>query len=210
MHWIEEDNSKQIAILGWGSLLWEDGGEFDRWRDEWRFDGPSLKLEFSRISKTRLGALTLVVDIEHGVTNTVAWCLSKRKSAQDAVADLRCREGAEIDKIRSLVPSDPVPDDDYANTIAVWATSKKLDVVVWTGLPSNFSKKLNQPFSLEAAVAYLKKLPIHGKVKAAEYLWRAPEFVSTPLRSVMQAEPWFNTPGHINIRRRAIPLEYRN
>jgi hypothetical protein len=161
--------AKRIAILGWGSLLWEDGGEFDRWRDEWAFDGPHLKLEFSRISKTRLGALTLVVDSLHGVTNTVAWCLSKRKSAQDAVADLRCREGAEIDKIRSLILGDPIPADEYSKTIAVWANSKELDVVVWTGLPSNFSNKLNQPFSVETAVAYLKNLPADAKVKAAEY-----------------------------------------
>jgi hypothetical protein len=55
----------QIAMLGWGSLLWEGGADFDRWRNEWRFDGPTLSLEFSRISSSRLGALTLVVD--HGL-----------------------------------------------------------------------------------------------------------------------------------------------
>ena len=114
-------------------------------------------------------------------------------SVEDAVADLRCREGAEIDKIQSLVLGDPIPSDEYAKTIALWATSKELDVVVWTGLPSNFSNKLNQPFSVEAAVAYLKSLPLNGKVRAAEYIWRAPEFVTTPLRSAMQVEPWFST-----------------
>jgi hypothetical protein len=30
----------QIAILGWGSLLWEDRPEFDEWHDNWRSDGP--------------------------------------------------------------------------------------------------------------------------------------------------------------------------
>src|SRR5438105_3189676 len=31
----------KIAILGWGSLLWEGGVDFDRWHDEWRYDSPS-------------------------------------------------------------------------------------------------------------------------------------------------------------------------
>lgn len=44
----------QIALLGWGSLLWEGGAEFDRGHDEWRLDGPELKLEFSRVSTSRL------------------------------------------------------------------------------------------------------------------------------------------------------------
>jgi hypothetical protein len=49
----------QIAILGWGSLLWEGGTDFDRHHGDWQFDGPTLRLEFSRISTSRLGALTL-------------------------------------------------------------------------------------------------------------------------------------------------------
>ena len=36
----------QIAILGWGSLLWEERPEFDKRHDGWRCDGPSLKLDF--------------------------------------------------------------------------------------------------------------------------------------------------------------------
>src|SRR5262245_19864397 len=89
-----------VAILGWGSLLWEDGGDFDRWHGPWQFDGPTLKLEFSRISETRLGALTLVIDADHGALTTVAWSLSKRKLAADAVADLRCREGTQLHNIK--------------------------------------------------------------------------------------------------------------
>lgn len=66
-----------------------------------------------------------------------------------------------------------------------------LDAVVWTELTSNFEKKVNRPFNVLAAVAYLKELPANGKAKAAEYVWRAPDFVRTPLRSVLQVEPWF-------------------
>jgi len=68
----------RIAILGWGSLLWEGGPEFDSWHGPWQYDGPTLKLEFSRVSKKRLRALTLVIDSEHGTETAVAWCLAKR------------------------------------------------------------------------------------------------------------------------------------
>lgn len=75
----------QIAILGWGSLLWEGGADFDRQHEDWQFDGPTLRLEFSRISTSRLGALTLVIDPQHGSPATIAWCLSKRERPDDAI-----------------------------------------------------------------------------------------------------------------------------
>ena len=56
----------RIAILGWGSLPWDDeterGREFNRHLEgrTWCRHGPSLKLEFSRISESRNRALTLV------------------------------------------------------------------------------------------------------------------------------------------------------
>jgi hypothetical protein len=181
----------QIAILGWGSLLWEGGAEFDRWHEEWRYNGPSLKLEFSRVSSSRLGALTLVIDNDHGVTNTVAWCLSKRKDPQDAIADLRCREGTTLGNIKNLSLSQTLPEDGILRGIAAWAKDQGLDVVIWTALASNFAKELKQPFSVQAAIAYLKRLPPAGKSKAAEYIWCAPDFIQTPLRNAVQREPWF-------------------
>ena len=88
----------RIAILGWGSLLWEGGPEFDRWHAPWEYDGPVLKLEFSRVSEKRLKAMTLVIDAEHGVEIAVAWCVSKRTALADATRDLRVREGTISDK----------------------------------------------------------------------------------------------------------------
>lgn len=74
----------RIAILGWGSLLWDGGPEFDKWHGPWEYDGPSLKLEFTRVSEKRLKALTLVIDAEHGTETSVAWCLSKRAALAPA------------------------------------------------------------------------------------------------------------------------------
>ena len=47
----------QIAILGWGSLLWDTRPEFDEQHEPWRHDGPEIKVEFSRVSQSRRGAI---------------------------------------------------------------------------------------------------------------------------------------------------------
>ena len=158
----------QIAILGWGSLLWEVRREFDEWHDNWRLDGPSLKLEFSRISSTRLGALTLVVDPEHGAPTRVAWCLSKRNDPHDAVADLRCREGCPIRYIAQMnmfaIAHDQSSAHEGANEITTWAHARGLDVVVWTALASNFTTKTKKPFCIQEAIDYLRELePSEGQ-----------------------------------------------
>lgn len=196
---MEDAMPPQIAILGWGSLLWEGGTEFDRWHDDWRFDGPVLKLEFSRVSSSRLDALTLVVDPEHGVENTVAWCLSRRRDPDDAVSDLRCREGTTLKNVGKLLLAHPEAtrqsEHESEQRIATWAGARGLDAVIWTKLASNFNTEVKQPFSVPEALAHLKRLPPAGKARAAEYIWRAPEFIRTPLRSAVQREPWFVEPG---------------
>jgi len=67
----------KIAVLGWGSLLWDTesikGKEFEKHLERcsgldslWCEGGPTLRLEFSRVSKSRNGALTLVLDYDNG------------------------------------------------------------------------------------------------------------------------------------------------
>lgn len=187
----------RIAMLGWGSLLWEGGVEFDQWHEPWRYDGPTLKIEFSRVSATRLEALTLVIDEEHGWPTTVAWCLSKRRNPEDAICDLRSRERTTIENIRRIFVGsigEYSGCNDKEGPVAEWAVEKKIDVVVWTALKANFEKKTGHLFSVEAVVSYVKTLTPEGKAKAAEYVWRAPEFVQTPVRAALQREPWFPPP----------------
>jgi len=184
----------KIAILGWGSLLWQPGGDFGNSIElPWKTDGPTLPIEFSRISTSRGGALTLVIDPKNGSNTTVAWCLTKRAQLEDAVADLRCREGTNMANIRSLrLDEQPAGPTVVEKAILDWATDRKLDAVSWTALQSNFEEKTGQAFSIEQAIAHLKSLSVDGKVKAVEYVWKAPDFVQTPLRSALQREPWFS------------------
>jgi hypothetical protein len=180
-----------IAILGWGSLLWEDAPDFDRWREAWRFDGPALKLEFSRISARRIGALTLVVDPAHGTLNRVAWCPSRRHVDAEAIADLQRREGAtarNIGVVSSGGGAMRARDLGTARSVLSWAQLKLLDVVLWTDLPSNFEEKTNRGFSVPEAISYLNTLDPAAKAKAAEYLQNAPEFIQTPLLTALNRD----------------------
>lgn len=180
---------KRIALLGWGSLLWEPNEAFDAHHGPWESGGPILKLEFSRKSQTRLNALTLVIDEVHGSQTTVAYSLSSRFDVDDAIIDLRCREGTTLKNIgfvRKDTGRHQCRSEGIHKSIDEWAVSKKMDAVVWTDLASNF-----EGFSVPAAIAHIQGLEPKAKVKAAEYVWRAPEFVDTKLRVALQAEPWF-------------------
>jgi len=190
----------KIAILGWGSLLWDRRPEFDEQHDDWQFDGPRLKIEFSRVSRTRNGTLTLVIDAKNGKECQVAYALSKRKNADDAICDVRSREGTILKNIGFYFADSSrkqARDEESLRTIQDWALVKKIDVVIWADLENNFQEKskCKKPFSIEAALCHIQALNNEGKAKASEYIWRAPSFVVTPLREVLQSQPWFQERG---------------
>ena len=184
----------RIAILGWGSLLWEPWPDFDRWRDAWRIDGLALKLEFSRISSSRKGALTLVIDPVCGVPNPVAYSISARAAVDDALADLQRREGTtalHIGYVCLASSRHRYRDLDAGKTIEAWGSRNGLDAVIWTDLPSNFEEKTGLRFSVTDAIEYLKKLDESSRSTALQYICQAPPFVQTPLRSALGADLWF-------------------
>jgi hypothetical protein len=174
--------ANRIAFLGWGSLLWE-GREFDGLHGPWRFDGPRIKLEFSRVSTTRSGALTLVIDTLNGTPNRIAWCLSRRQCVDKAIEDLRRREGTKTDDIGVFGHElSHCQDMETLAAIRSWSRVQKLDYVIWTDLRSNFVERTRNSFSVETAKWYLDHLQGRSKRAAQEYLERAPSFIQTPLR----------------------------
>jgi hypothetical protein len=184
----------KIAMLGWGSLLWDKSHrEFDKHHGLWKLDGPVLKLEFSRKSASRLNALTLVIDAIRGEECKVAYALSKRRTVERALADLQKREGTNRRNIGCVFTDGSRRqgrDADSVDVILRWAEGASLDVVLWTDLPGNFNDVPKNEF-VTAAVNHIQQLPVEAKALAAEYVWRAPEFVVTSLRAALQAEPWF-------------------
>jgi hypothetical protein len=124
----------RIAILAWGSLIWDTGWpKFDEQREEsWLEDGPTLPLEFSRVSQSRDGALTLVIDPENGRPCIVKYAFSRRQDPEDAIADLRDREGTTMKRMGFYFAHDPkrkcVPK--VPESVITWATEKNIDVIV--------------------------------------------------------------------------------
>lgn len=188
----------KIAILGWGSLLWDKNKVFDEHHREWLLDGPNLKLEFSRVSSTRNDALTLVLDLVNGVPCHVAYTTSRRKQPDVAINDLVLREGTNLANIgyTFLDESRKNGDDESLGVIRAWASKMKIDVVIWTNLKSNFEaeSRVKEPFTVKSAQRHIQLLDAEGKAKASEYVWRTPSFVSTPLRDALQSSPWFVRP----------------
>ena len=184
----------QIAILGWGSLLWDSRPNFDENHGPWQLAGPNLKVEFSRISESRSGALTLVVDSDNGSPCRVAYAISKRREPEDAICDLRSREGTVRKNIGIYYSDGTQGQSKNPATLAAvipWAEKLGLDVVVWTDLATNFKEQTKLEFSVQNAIAHLQTLDAKAKVSAVEYVWRAPEFITTPLRATLEVQPWF-------------------
>mgnify|MGYP003583851873 CR=1 FL=1 len=186
----------KVAILGWGSLLWDKRPEFDSLHDDWKFDGPALKIEFSRVSKTRKDALTLVLDKENGELCNVAYSFSSRKKPYDAICDLTDREGTVMKNIGFWFSDSSCSqsrDKDVLDIIKCWALNKKIDVVIWTDLLSNFNEKSKNKklFSVKNAIDHLLLLDNNGRQLAKEYICNAPEFVKTPLRREIECKEFF-------------------
>jgi cation transport regulator ChaC len=83
---------KRIAILAWGSLLWDDNPQFHKHHHGWRKGGPVLKIEFSQIASPAEDGLALVIDGKHGAECRVAYTHSRRAHVEDAICDLQSRE----------------------------------------------------------------------------------------------------------------------
>jgi hypothetical protein len=169
----------KIAILAWGSLLWDrTHREFDKHHGAWKFDGPVLKLEFSRKSGSRLNALTLVIDSVRGEECKVAYALSKRRTVEKALADLETREGTNRRNIGCVFTDGSRRNGRAADSVDVilqWAQGAALDVVLWTDLPGDFDNVPRNEF-VKAAVDHVQRLPAEAKALAAPtcFLARTP------------------------------------
>lgn len=184
----------QIALLGWGSLIWDPRPEFDSKVGPWTSGGPVLPVEFCRISKTRKGALVLVIDQKLGTEVEVLHALSLRDDPADALSDLRTREGTSMQKIgfvNLLTGKQRGRDPEAVAMIKDWAKKMKFQVVAWTDLESNFKSKTSVEFSLAAALDHLKSLSTAGRREAVRYIVKAPKQVDTKLRQWLATVDWF-------------------
>lgn len=180
----------KIAILGWGSLVW-DSRELPI-KDGWHEGGPVLPIEFSRVSKDC--RLTLVIDPTNGAEVTTQFSLSKRKELEDAICDLRAREGTKHEKIGFVITNSNESNckvmPEAEPLIRDWTREKKFDAVIWTDLCPNFEDQTKKDFTIGNAARYLEGLPKGAKKEARKYIRKAPKAVTTPLRKKLLEDGW--------------------
>ena len=180
-----------IAILGWGSLIWKPQSlPYNR---PWKEGGPSLPLEFSRITQER--PLTVVLDPCDGVLCPTRFAFSPRTHLSAAIADLKQREGANEEHIgyvdvqhnHSSIQAYP-HQIDVEDPIQQWCHQHQIAAAVWTAIPPNFSQCLGMEFSADAAVQYLKSLSLSQQQSTLEYIRNTPAEIDTPLRRRVEQE----------------------
>jgi hypothetical protein len=187
-----------IAILGWGSLIWCPGGLQIRTR--WRSDGPSLPIEFARISQD--DRLTLVIR-PGSADQPTYWAFSELTTLKDARNNLKSREKAKSSDIHHVVrdgsAANDVPPEIGARLTEWMVQHTDVEAVVWTGLASNWPEKRGCAFSPEDAMKFLLDLEAdrdRAKAiydRAREYVTNTPAIVDTAVRKAMRARGWADT-----------------
>jgi hypothetical protein len=183
---VSTGGAARIAIIGWGSLIWDPRNlSFDRVRN-WESGGPILPLEFSR--KSSDGRLTIVLDEEYGVAVATRVATSDLGSVDLAVKNLASREGVssdfQIGHIDVTSGNGRSRIKDLSEIIARWGSAAGYTHAIWTDLPPM------KGFTLEWAIEYLDTLRGTDLKKAREYIRRAPEEVETPLRMALRQRGW--------------------
>lgn len=185
----------KVAIIGWGSLLWDLDDLAPHVRGDWAVDqGPELPLEFVRISPKRLDALTVVIDRDHGVTCGTSYRLSQRSDVVEAAANLAARERTTPENIGYVCRATGRRQSRTPETVervAAWLAAEGLDAAAWTDIPGNFRERTGRMFTIDAAISYLRTLPAASLTEAKRYIDSAPAAVDTPLRRALSGHDWW-------------------
>ncbi len=182
--------SKKIACIGWGSLIWDP-------RDlpligDWSQDGPMLSVEFARESSGR--KITLVI-CKDAVSVPTLWALMDVADVITARQQLGVREFEDATpkwieaNIGFWNRSSGEQYGEGADAIAAWAGPRDLAGVVWTNLSWGFKDKARKGKfpSGEEIVTHLRDLDGAERIAAEEYIRRAPQQIDTAYRRLITA-----------------------
>ena len=176
----------KIAILGWGSLIWQPKElKFDA-NIGWKENGPVLPIEFARISQD--GRLTLVITFK-GTDVPTLYSVSSFDSLELAVLNLGVREGSGRKSIgyydKAKDKFSPI-EFSFKEKIKNWIQTTDFDAVIWTNLPENWDIKENkiviETINPDERIQYLQKLKGEQKGKAEQYIRNTPKQIATTYR----------------------------
>lgn len=167
----------RIAVLGWGSLIWDQGDL--NVEGNWKENGPKLPLEFCRLSSfgDERERVTLVIDEIIGVECNSLWEIMKCNNLDEAKANLQKREGCLASGIHFLNRASQ-PKRNYEKNIHNFLSEENLDAVIWTALKSNWADKRKCEYSQTELWNYLNEKK--GTLSYIdEYFTKAPSQVRT-------------------------------
>ena len=172
----------KIAILGWGSLIWNPQNLQFNVESSWILGGPVLPIEYSRISDN--GRLTLVITKE-GTPNKTFFALSTNEDLKSAIENLRNREGTITKNIGYFIKKNRIffPENfDFKENILNWIEDKDIDAVIWTNIPERWKE------ICEDRINYLKSLDTEKKELAMDYIIKTPIEIKTKLRVEIETQ----------------------
>jgi hypothetical protein len=189
----------RIAILGWGSLLWDLETLSPHVALPWAMRaGPRLPMEFSRVSPKRRMGLVVALDAEDGVPCATHAVASRRARLEEAIVDLAARERAPVSRIgwaeacgtsECRIPA-------IGDAVALWCVRGGWDAAIWTDLDPNFRAMTGKPFSITAGITHLRELAPANLAEAHRYIRSAPLSTRTPLRRALARDRWWQGLRH--------------
>ena len=177
----------KIAILGWGSLIWQPKElKFDE-NIGWKENGPVLPIEFARISKD--GRLTLVIT-PNGTEVPTLYSVSSFDTIDLAVLNLAVREGSGRKSIgyynKTKDEFSPI-EFPYKDNIKNWIQTSDFDAVIWTNLPEKWditeNKAVIKTIDPNDRINYLQNLKGSESALAEEYIRNTPKQIATKYRT---------------------------
>lgn len=182
----------RIAIIGWGSLIWDPENLSPHLAGTWLMGGgPALPLEFSRISAKRKMGLAVCIDTLAGTPCATHAIRSTRGDVETARADLAARERASLELIGMVCARTGRAAGTGAAHVAEWVARTGAAGAVWTALAPNFQDHAGRPFDLDAAEGWLLGLTGSSRDEAVRYLSSAPSATDTPLRRRLASRAWW-------------------
>ena len=180
-----------IYYIAWGSLLWN----FKSLRidTEWTKSNIKFPLNFSRISDSGQGRLTLVID-KTGEQNNVYYAKTTFSNLNTAIEKLKTREKTVIKNIGFInIPSNTfrtsLLDDKKIQELTNFAKKNKIDGLIWTEITPNFNEAFGKTYSKENAIEYIESKHENKKVynKILEYIFLSKIYgnIKTPLSTTL-------------------------
>lgn len=182
----------KIAILAWGSLIWQPKNLLFDKEFGWKEDGPILPIEFARISKD--GRLTLVIT-ENGSLVPTLYTVSKYETLDEVILNLAIREGSGRKSIGSYdrTKNEFSPNVFSKQNILDWINKKDFDAVIWTNLGENWvikneSGEIVETIEPNKRIEYLKSLKGNASALAEEYIRKTHVQIKTKYRAKIEED----------------------